>query len=542
MKCIGFRWTTSVALLFACALMICCAATLQAATGPEVAMHQGISPIAQFGQDLGRLPGDTPIELVAILNLQDEDGLRALIAAQNSPDSPSYHQFLTPEEFVQRFSPSPSAYSAVVSYFQESGFAVETTPNRQLVIANGTAAKVEQSFKTELHRFYFQGKVHYANTSAPSVPANLVTSIRAIEGLDSRELVSHMRIAPEAVPSSSSGTPAGYSPDQIAKAYDFPKLHGWNGTGKTMAVASAYDFKDSDLQTFDSTFGITPAGYSRVFVKTSQGGNGTGFETTLDVEYSTALGNGAFELVYLVNRPTFSNFTIEFNQIVADNQADVVTLSWGLCEQQQPSGEITQWDGILMQGVAQGQTWFVATGDSGAFDCGGTTLAVDYPASSPFVTACGGTALNLTSTDSIMSETASSISGGGSSIVESQPSWEFGSAFFTNGKRWTADYSMDADPNTGLAVFQNGKWYVGYGTSFVGPYSAGLAASISQYKSTRLGLFAARLSQLGNSRHLYPIVLHDITSGRNGFYSAGPGWDPPTGWGSPDGYMLMLNF
>jgi hypothetical protein len=78
--------------------------------------------------------------------------------------------------------------------------------------------------------------------------------------------------------------------------------------------------------------------------------------------------------------------------------------------------------------------------------------------------------------------------------------------------------------------------------SVVAPFSAGLAASIAQYKGSRLGLFAARLNQLANSRHLYPIVLHDITSGNNGFYSAGPGWDPPTGWGSPDGYMLMLNY
>jgi kumamolisin len=130
----------------------------------------------------------------------------------------------------------------------------------------------------------------------------------------------------------------------------------------------------------------------------------------------------------------------------------------------------------------------------------------------------------------------------GSSIVEPQPSWEFGSAFFTNGKRWIADYSMDADPNTGMAFTFNNTWYVGGGTSVVAPFSAGLAASIAQYKGSRLGLFAARLNQLANSRHLYPIVLHDITSGNNGFYSAGPGWDPPTGWGSPDGYMLMLNY
>ena len=101
---------------------------------------------------------------------------------------------------------------------------------------------------------------------------------------------------------------------------------------------------------------------------------------------------------------------------------------------------------------------------------------------------------------------------------------------------------MDADPNTGMAFTFNNTWYVGGGTSVVAPFSAGLAASIAQYKGSRLGLFAARLNQLANSRHLYPIVLHDITSGNNGFYSAGPGWDPPTGWGSPDGYMLMLNY
>src|SRR5438132_10807956 len=104
MKRIGSRGPTSMWRIFVCLLTICFAPAVQATSPPSAALRQGISSIAQFGQDLGRLPGSTPIEIVTILNLQSEDELRTLIAAQTDPGSPSYHQFLTAEEFVQRFS------------------------------------------------------------------------------------------------------------------------------------------------------------------------------------------------------------------------------------------------------------------------------------------------------------------------------------------------------------------------------------------------------------------------------------------------------
>jgi subtilase family serine protease len=364
-----------------------------------------------------------------------------------------------------------------------------------------------------------------------------------VQGLDSEELQSSIESGANLVPAASpSASSLPYRPSQIATAYDYPSLHGFDGTGKTIAVATSGDFNDSDLQTFDAQFGINLAGYSRIYMQ----GNAkkAGLETTLDMEWSTALANGAYVLVYINSNAQDASFTVQYNQIVIDNKADVVTSSWGLSEQEENPSVMAQDDGIFEQGAVQGQTWFIASGDNGAFDDSKSSdPSVDYPASSPYVTATGGTSLTLSSSGTIASETAWSGSGGGSSIFEPQPSWELGSSYFSNRKRWLPDMAMDGDPNTGMFFFWKNFWYYVGGTSIVAPFSSALASEIAQYDNSRLGIFAARLNQLANSNpRKYGRVLHDITQGNNGYYNAGPEWGPVTGWGSPDGYELMLNY
>ncbi len=507
----------------------------------SVLLPQGKSAIAMEGMDKGELPAGAPVKLAVILSLRNQQGLDDLISAQNTPGSPSYRKFLTPQQFLAAYGPSQSDYDSVAAFLAGNGFAIKTTPGRQLIIAQGTAAQAENAFKTQLHVFNVQGKQEYANVSAPQIPARLAGAVKAVQGLDSKKLHSNLKSGPAGSSVSALTTPPGYSPAQISTAYDYPNQHGYSGSGKTIAVATAGDFYDSDLQTFETQFGYQPASLNRVCIYGACPSVDDP-ETTLDVEWSTSLASGANELVYMV--PAYnggvysSDLTNEYNQIVTDNTADVVTSSWGGCED---ANEAQQDDGIFAQGAAQGQTWLIASGDYGSNCDPKGTFGVDYPASSPYVTAMGGTSLSLNSSGGILSETAWSGSGGGSSTIEWRPNWEYGSQYFTSGKRWTADIAMDGDPSTGMPYTYNSAWHQAAGTSIDAPFASALAAEIGQHGNNRLGIFAARINQLANSSG-HSSVLHDITRGNNGAYSAGGGWDPPTGWGSPDGYMLLLNY
>ncbi len=530
---------------------------LASRSGPgSVLLPQGRSEIAAQGTDQGRLAGSTPVKLAVILKLRNRQNLDSLIAAQNTPGSPSYHKFLTPAQFLSAYGPTQQDDDAVAAFLAGYGFSVKKTANRQLLIAQGTAAEAGQAFQTELHAYNVDGKQEYANKSSPQVPASLSGVIKTVQGLDSKKLNSNLKSGQAGSAASAMTAVPGYSPDQISTAYDYPNLHGYSGGGRTIAVATAGDFSNSDISAFENQFGYQPASLSRVFCDVqSQGCGGPNQspgvddpETTLDVEWSTSLAPGAGELVYIApaqnGAVSTADLTDEYNQIVSDNSADVVTSSWGGCEDSNTAG---QDDGIFAQGAAQGQTWLIASGDDGSNCDPNGSFGVDYPASSPYVTAMGGTTLNLDGSNNISSETAWGGSGGGTSGIELRPSWEYGSSFFANGMRWTPDLAMDGDPNTGMSIYYTGPnarfsgWGQAAGTSIDAPFASALAAEIGQYGNKRLGIFAAPVNRLANSSY-HSTFFHDITAGSNGFYAAGPGWDPATGWGSPDGYLLMLNY
>ena len=496
-----------------------------------VSLPQGKSSLADMGQDLGKVPGSMPIRLVVLLSLRDEHGLKDLIAAQNTPGSADYHKFLSPEQFLDRFGPTQQNYDSVANFLVQNGFAIEKTPNRQLITATGTAVQAEQAFNTELHRYKIKGKEEYASVTAPQIPVWLSGIIKGVQGLDSRKLSTAVRHSASPAAVQQSGSTSGYTPLQIETAYDYPILHGSNGSGRTIAVATAGDFYDSDLQAFETRFG-----YQAAVTRQWKLGNPVvdDMETTMDVEWSTVLATGANELVYIIpatnGSASLSDFTTEYNQIVTDNKADAVTSSWGACEISTGASLMAQDDSIFMQGVAQGQTWFVASGDYGCNCDADGSFGVQYPASSPYVTAMGGTTLQLNSAGGIASEIAwndhqglssKDATGGGTSLFESLPSWEYGSSYFANGRRWNSDFAMDADYlNSGMLTVYNGTWYSAGGTSIDAPFASALAAEVGQHWNKRLGIFAARINQLANSPD-YSRVLHDITSGDNsGFYTA----------------------
>jgi kumamolisin len=200
-------------------------------------------------------------------------------------------------------------------------------------------------------------------------------------------------------------------------------------------------------------------------------------------------------------------------QIASDDKVSVTSISWGQCETQSSSATLSSTDDALAQGTAEGITFYSASGDSGSDDCGDGTTAVDYPASSPDVAGAGGTTLNGPG-----SETAWSGSGGGVSAVYSN--------------RNVPDVSADADPNTGYAIYSAGGWQVYGGTSCAAPLWAGITALFDSQSGKMLGNPDAAYASIGNGSS-YSSAFNDITSGSNGSFSAGSGYDNVTGWGSP---------
>jgi kumamolisin len=193
----------------------------------------------------------------------------------------------------------------------------------------------------------------------------------------------------------------------------------------------------------------------------------------------------------------------------------------------------------LAAAEAKGVSVFVASGDDGDLpgpvrQCG-TTPAVSYPAADPSVVAVGGTTVQLNTTGSILSESAWSLSGGGIAAFL-RPSWQSAPSMPSDSQRWAPDVSFLADPQTGVEVFYHGRWHQVGGTSVGAPAWAAawsLIRGAAQQAGKSVGAAEPLIYRIGNSS-ANVRAFHDILTGSNGVYKAGPGWDPVNGWGSPD--------
>ena len=489
------------------------------------------------------------LKLVVGLQLQNRAALDALITDLYDPSSPNYRRFLTPSQFAERFALPRRQYLQVVRYLKANGLRVTGRyPNRIAIEVSGSVAQVELAFGVRINSYAIDGRTFVANDRNPQVPVELAGIVQSVAGLeDFLELQAHSQIVPTVAASTSGGSvPIGFTPNQIASAYDFASAyqHGYNGAGATLAIATAYNFNASDVTAFWSTFGGSTPDYSIVVVGAVS--HRADPETTLDLERAGAMAPGAKILVYEAANSGNGAFESVYNRIVAENKASVVTTSWGVCEQQMPPALITLDNNIFAEAAVQGQAWFAASGDQGAYDCGNyTATAVDYPASDPNVTAVGGTTLMLSSGGAINAEMAWGFSGGGVSGLFMQPAFATGPGVNnaqSNGYRQVADVAFDADPNTGYPVYFNGVWNEYGGTSFGAPQWAAIFALINGARGAAnpVGAAAPNIYALANGVLAAPYpAFNDIMIGMNGYYYAGVGWDYVTGWGSPQVWNLV---
>jgi kumamolisin len=517
------------------------------------------------------------LRLTLTLAGQAPGALDQTLTDLTAPSSEGYRHFLTPAQFAARFGASPATEARVEQTLRAADLTITgSSPDHLLLRAQGTVRQVERLFGVSIHDYQTaDGHRFYAPTSAPHLPPTLAGAVTAVLGLEDLSLARPTDYLQRAQAG------GGFTPTDLARAYDLQPLHqtGLNGSGQTIAFAEIDTFNQQDIDTYDHAFGLTTSPVAVVPVGGGASPPDKVSETTLDIEVAHAVAPQAHLIAYEGGSDTASLVQL-FDQIVTDHRAQVISISLGVCERYLLDPNQAPHD--LQDGLtASGQSFFhaldttfreadalgisvlVATGDTGAYGCNAFdpsdhTIGPSAPATSAYVTAVGGTAL-FTNADGSYGHEAGwegplegAGGGGGLSLQEPRPSWQTGpgvSNQYSNTMRQVPDVSADADPLTGYAVYDSTSscrgqdcWAVVGGTSAAAPFWAGLIA-LSNEAGAQHGLHPAgflnpALYRLGSGA-ASPAPYHDITTGGDLYYQATPGWDYGTGWGSPDGNAFV---
>lgn len=531
------------------------ATSLSFAASAPVTVPSDLGQLPSHVQKLGQTASTQPMTIAVAL--KPSGNLPAFVHRLDSLP-PSQRQYLTPAQFQAQFG-SPDA-AAVAQYLSQHGLKASVMPGGLVVQANGTETEVAGAFGVRFNNFratvpFFGTRTFYRAASQPMLPRSLAPSVTAVTGMTNVQLVhpSLVRASGSGVGSSQSqypdvgGTPMDYLPADIHAAYNVNPVYqdGYLAQNQTIAIMTLANFNPADTQYFWRHTGL-PAIPSLHVIDVNWPGNQpntSGYqESVLDSSESGAMAPGATVNEYVGYTPSFADMLETFQAIVSNNTASVISSSWGAAEDQTPTDYMTALNDVFMQAAAQGQTILQASGDSGAYaDTSSSSPTVLFPASSPYVTATGGTSLYLTN-DTRTAETAWNYnplfgwgSGGGYSSVYQEPAWQLNAAITDAPRmRGVPDVALNADPTTGYQIYYGGAWNNGYGgTSFAAPQWAGFSALMDQALGRRMGNQNTLTYSLALTS-AYPNAFYDITQGNNGAYSAGPGWDPVTGWGTPN--------
>ena len=583
-------------------------------------------------QNLGAADASQTIDLTVWLKLHNEGQLQQQLHDQYTPGSSSYHQWLSQNQFNTNYSPTAQEVNSVSNFLTAHGFTIlDTAENNFYIKVSGTIAQAEQAFHVQINNYRYQGKTYRSNAADPSINDTSGGNIANVTGLDNASYYqpditrAGARAGDGVSPSTSVAwdvlcgnfstsktltlvngasktytgfIPCGYGGDQLQKAYGVDQLvaRGIDGRGQTVAVVDAYGSSTilTDANAFSKAYGLPPLVMGQNFDIVSNNGAanrpetpaqdplGWQAEVTLDVEAVHSMAPGA--KILLVAAPNnYSDLDEAVNWVVVHHLANIVTNSWGLSTDLASPGRASRDERIFMQAALEGIGLNFSSGDNGDELANTGVKSVDYPASSPWVNAVGGTSLFLNSDNSYDFETgwgtnlkrlytcASSTvdhktglksctrydpagafnygfdggAGGGLSYNFTAQPWQ--SAAIGNDTaagfgavgthRAVPDVSMLADPYTGMNVWitdqsagDTSPEIEPYGgTSLASPLFAGIMALVDQQRSAN-GLAPAGLA----SQYLYNLpsgAVRDVSS-------------PPTGVGNPDGdpNSFLLNY
>jgi kumamolisin len=509
---------------------------------------------------------------------------KALPAAATAKAKLHERSYISRQELAATYGAAKSDLDKVTAFAQAHHLrVVEADAAKRHVILSGTTQNYNQAFGVDLKMYKAAETTYRGREGDIKIPESLHGVVTSVTGLDNRPFAKpHFRIrrggsakavsagAHTAAPHAAAApVPAGFSPVQLAQLYNFPAT---TGAGQTIAILElGGGFHATELTTYFQNLGIQPPKVTAASY-TGGGKNNPGtdpflqtnpdVEVALDIEVAGAVAPGANIVVYFAPDASDQSFLGAINAIVHDttNNPNVVSISWGGPEDTASGQFQTEFDQVLQAAAQIGMTVCVAAGDSGSADFASDDpnwdgkAHVDFPAASSNVLACGGTFLTASGT-AIASEVVwhdgpNDGTGGGVSRVFPQPSYQASveqqAAVDPAGPvmRGVPDVCGDAAPGSGYQVLCDGQSFpdaaqgvppVG-GTSAVAPLWAGLTARLNQALGKPVGFLNPLIYAIPSSANAF----NDITSGNNGDYSAGPGWDACTGLGSPNGQNLLV--
>jgi uncharacterized protein (TIGR03437 family) len=560
---------------------------------PTVVLPGHVPARARAAVDQGPVATSFPLPLITMYlqaSPSQQASLRQLLGRQQEPGTANYHRWLTPEQYADQFGVSRNDIIRMTAWLQSQGLQVEhVARSRTFIQFSGSAGQVEAALHTQIHQYLENGAVHYANTSAPSIPAALSGIVRGFHGLHNFRLRPRSRArraAPGPVYTAGDGQNQ-IAPDDFATIYDVARLYaaGIDGTGQKLVVVGQTEVNVSDIQRFRSKYGLPANDPQMVLVPPSPGITQLDLpEADLDLEWSGAVARKA-QIIYVYSTDVETSLI----DAIDNARAPVISMSYGLCEELDGIPDLSNEQALALQANAEGITWLNAAGDSGAGDCedpgaliAQDGLAVDEPGSVPEVTAVGGTEFNEGNgnywSPTNTANGASALSyipervwndtelgfgldagGGGTSVFFPKPVWQTGPGVPGNANRNVPDVSLAASAeHDGYLVYTSNQLQIYGGTSVPTPTMAGIVTLLNQYLVSTGTLAQPGLANI--NPELYRLaqnttgVFHDITVGNNDLpcvsgspdcvngsfgFSAGPGYDRASGLGSPDAYNLV---
>ena len=503
----------------------------------------------------------TPIEFSLVLRLPGQRRLARFLDNLENPASATYHHFIDAAAFGARFGlPRTLLDRATARLARDAVRVTGSYPQRTALEVRATAGTIDRLFGLRLRDYQgADGRHFHAPTGRAIVPRDLRDAVVAVAGLDNATIESDSAKANE---TDAVKAIEGMAPPSAKTAYDINPLTSRHitGQGEKIALIEFGTYQQSDLDGFDQQFDLPAVTPRNVAVDggTTNGSASAVAEADLDLEVAHEIAPAAQLLDYNAPEATPSGadaFGAVVDQIVADGQASVASVSWGTCEAATPAADLRRDEQALEAAAARGITIVAASGDTGAYTCqedngSDHRLSVSWPSSSPFVLSVGGTSLSTTTAGVYQGETAwqdtleQSGGGGGLSLEFPRPSWQIGPGVanqFSDGKRQLPDVAADADPWSGWDTYAAGALTVAGGTSAAAPFWAATTALIAQYARqhgvSRLGFVDPMLYAIAATPQRAP-AFHDLTKGTNRYYPATKGWDFATGLGSPDVYHL----
>jgi Pro-kumamolisin, activation domain/Bacterial Ig-like domain (group 3) len=567
---------------------------------------KGTSPnlLLAKSKDTGRISGNQKLGRM-VLSLaptaQQDAAAAKLVAAQHDPSSPSYHKWLTPTEFGNKFGVSDEEAGQVQQWLQSQGLTVHgVSKSHRFIIFSGNVSQVENAFSTQMHSYTYKDQTFIANSSDVQIPAALKDVVKGVVRLHSDPKAPAVLLGKK-VPFQKKSGQFTFSdgshymaPADFAKIYNVQPLYdaGIDGTGQTIAIVGRSNIDVQNVRDFRSILGL-PANDPQIIVNGDDPGQTSDMvEAMLDVTWSGAVAPNA-QIKFVVSQSNFSDgVDVSAAYIVDNDVAPVMSTSYGACESNMGPVENDFYNSLWQQAAAEGITSFVSSGDNGGAGCDAPgagyyssgTFAVNGLASTPYNVAVGGTQFDDTDNpDAYWSSTTDPTTGlsalgyipervwnessndpnlvslyagsGGVSGVYPKPDWQAGTGVPNDSMRDLPDISLSAALHDGYLVclFSSCSYgdyfYTAGGTSVSSPAAAGIMALVNQKMGGQpQGVANYVFYRLAT----VPGVYHDTTVGDNKVpdpdgqftvgYDAGSGYDLATGLGSMDVNALVNNW